>query len=279
MSTLMHLNQRLRSTENIRQITKSMEMIASVRFRKAHAQAKSSSYYCEKLEEILDSTSLHLQEASSPFFVHSKPTRCAVVLVSSDRGLCGGYNSALFHHAEHFLASRKELDPILHLIGKKALLYFAKKKWAMGLKLQEKNNFNYINPLLAELVRSFLSATVQHIFLIYTTCRSLMSREVVVEQLLPINGTEKKKEHLLFEPDAGSFAEKIAHRYLKTKLETMAYMAKSAELAARIFAMKAASQNAEEMIDHLMLERNKIRQALITREIIETARPIEEGYE
>jgi F-type H+-transporting ATPase subunit gamma len=275
MSSLSNIRNRLRSVGNIKQIATSMEMVASARFRKAHDKAKQAQFYIAKMQEILEKIS-----GASPDFIHPllkerSGKKIGVVVVTSDRGLCGAYNANILSAADKFLKDKEPENVELILLGRKAIQYYHQKKWTIrsehcgGGKIQ----LQQIKELSDQLVKSFFPGRLDSIWLIYTKFYNLMQREVILEKFLPIGklkGTNSAGLSYLFEPNIEELYEQILPRYCMTKIETMLYEAHASELAARIFSMKAAAKNAEEMIEQLTLERNKVRQAGITRELLET---------
>jgi F-type H+-transporting ATPase subunit gamma len=277
MSTLSQIRKQLQSVKNIRQIASSMEMVASARLRKAQIKARQAQFYILKTRQILE----RLQHASTdykhPLFEQRKVKKTGLVIIASDKGLCGAYNTRIFFEADRFLKKYAHENVELLLFGKKAVHYFRKKHftiiqkqegWSGKITLEEIRTFS---DTLCDL---FLQKQLDAIWFIYTKFHNLMSREVACEQFLPAgraqNDEKKDAANFIFEPNLEEIYHFLLARYCLTKVESMLNQSYASELAARIFAMQAASNNAGEMMDRLTLERNKFRQAGITREILET---------
>lgn len=198
--------------------------------------------------------------------------KIGVVIVASDRGLCGAYNTRVFDAADAFLKPGMELI----LVGRKAVQYYQRQQWKIRRQWNGwsgKASFLQVREFTDQLLQDFLKKQLDEVWLVYTQFHNLMRRQVVVEKFLPIGKPAAQKNskslNYIFEPDLDEIYEQIIVRYCATQIETMLDQAHASELAARIFAMKAASKNAEEMHDSLTLERNKVRQSNITRELLE----------
>ncbi len=198
--------------------------------------------------------------------------KIGVVIAASDRGLCGAYNTRVFAAADAFLKPGMELI----LVGRKAVQYYQRQQWKIRRQWtgwSGKTNFLQVKEFTDHLLQNFLQEELDEIWLVYTQFHNLMRREVVVEKFLPIGKPDAHKNpkpvNYILEPDLDEIYEQILTRYCATQIETMLDQAHASELAARIFAMKAASKNAEEMHENLTLERNKVRQSNITRELLE----------
>jgi len=282
MSSLSNIRTRLSAVTNIKQIATSMEMVASARFKKAQDQAKQAQFYIAKVHEILEKISAACTEFKHPLFIQRQVRKSVLVVVSSDRGLCGAYNSTLLAAADKFLQERRSEEVSLILLGKKAIQYYQNKPrlivatfpgWSGKITLPQ------IQKLSEQLISGFVSNHFDAVWLAYTKFISLMHREVRVEKFLPIGKPEAKQKILnyIFEPGPELLLEQLLPRYCMTKIESLLNEAHASELAARIFSMKAAAKNAEEMIKQLTLERNKTRQASITRELLETTASMRES--
>lgn len=278
MVALNNLRSRLRAVENIKKITTSMEMVASARLRKAQIKAKKAQYYIAKTREVLERLERSSSDYQHPLFQKKVVNKMGVVIVSSDRGLCGAYNTRVFSEADQFLQKHPHENIELILLGRKASFYYRKKKWRIRSEKvgwSGKMTFPEIKEFSNQLIDFFLSGELDAIWLVYTQFHNLMDRKIACERFLPlgIDRHEIEKKSLLnyiFEPNLDEVYLHILFRYCMNKIETVLDQSYASELAARIFAMKAAANNAAEMEETLTLERNKVRQAQITREILET---------
>lgn len=276
MVSLRDIRNRIRSVQNVKQITSTMEMIASAALRKAQIKAKQSKPYITEMRQILEKVSVASTDVRHPLFQKRTVKKRGVVIVTSDRGLCGSYNANIFLKADEFLKTFRREDVELFLLGRKGLNHYRRRPWRIQHSLVDwsgKISLQQIKELTFLLEQSFLSEAVDEIWLIYTKFHSVADREVVIEKFLPIErpqGEEKDTSaNYIFEPNIEEIFKELLPRYCVTRIQTMLYEAYASELAARALSMRAAAKNAEEMVESLTLERNKVRQAGITREMLE----------
>jgi F-type H+-transporting ATPase subunit gamma len=280
MSSLSNIRNRLHAVGNIKQITTSMEMVASARLRKAQLRAKQTQFYIAKMQELLEKINSAYPDFTHPLFIKRAIKKTGLVVVTSDQGLCGAYNTRVLAAADQLLKDQQPENVALTLLGRKAIHYYQHKKWKIQSQLpgwSGKITLAQVKELSEQLVKSFLSRHLDCIWLVYTKFYTLMHREVVVEKFLPLGqptGEKRGGLSYIFEPNIEEIYEQLLPRYCMTKIESMLNEAYASELVARIFSMKTAAQNAQEMIEHLTLERNKIRQTGITREMLETTSSI-----
>lgn len=278
MGTLSHLRSQLHAIKNIKKITTSMEMVASARLRKAQIKAKKAQYFVKKTQEILTRLEKSSSDYKHPLFQRRGSQKMGIVIVASDRGLCGSYNSRIFNRADQFLYSHAIQTTELILLGRKATQYYRKKEWKIHseqMGWSGKISFTQIQELSDHLIEIFLSGEFDSIWIVYTKFENLMERATVCERFLPLGAHSESSDpvpmlNYLFEPNLDEIYNAILRRYCINKIETVLDQSYASELAARIFAMKAAANNAAEMEESLTLEQNKVRQAAITREILET---------
>lgn len=275
MVTLREIRKRLRSVENIKQITKAMEMVAAARLRRAQAKAEQSRPYISKMKEMLENLAAST-DSKSPLLEQREVKKTCVFIVAADRGLCGSYNHNIFSAVDQFLKKYHTDQVELILMGRKAIEHYHhhQRRWKIRHELSEegeKQTIQHIKELNYRLMDWFVNREFDEIWIIYTHFVSILTRKVMVEKFLNISRPEKKSAPLnyIFEPPAEEiFAELIPH-YLVSKLHAVFDEAYASELAARIISMKTATKNAEEMIYSLTLTRNKVRQAGITKEMLE----------
>jgi F-type H+-transporting ATPase subunit gamma len=289
-ATLRELRGRIRSAGSIKKITKAQEMIATSRIGKAQARLKEARPYTVEITRVLTTLA---QEAAldHPLLVEKpSPKRAGVLVVSSDRGLCGAYNSGAFRKAEE-LFSRLRADgkkPVLYTVGRKAQGYFKFRNWDISESwtgFSERPSYENAAEVAETLVRAFLAgagddeeasdeAGVDELHIVYTEFKSMMSQSVGAHRMAPmvVEYIEDDNEpHTLysFEPDATTLFDALLPRYLTTRIYTALLESAASELASRQRAMKSASDNADDLIKSLTLEANRERQAQITQEISE----------
>lgn len=273
MATLREIRKLLRSVENIKKITQAMEMVAASRLRKAQAKAEMSRPYAHELKKILE-LMLEPSELRDHPLIHPRPVKKrGLIVIAGDRGLCGSYNQAVFLKAEGWLKEQEESELIL--VGTKPVNYFSGKRWPISHQLINwggKISYGQIQELAYTLMAEYKEKKVDELWLIYTHFVSPMVRKVLMERLLPLEmpvSQEKRGLTYLFEPNPHEILEELLPRYCVTKVQTALSEAYASELAARVFSMRTATKNAEEVIKKWTLVHNRVRQSNITKELIE----------
>lgn len=276
MTILRDIRRRLKSIENLKKITVAMERVAAARLRRADAKAAQSRPYITKMQEIVENLASIDVDKHPLFETRKEIKKVGIVIVAADKGLSGSYNSSLFSAAEGVLKKYKRDQLELILLGRKAIEHYRHGKWKVRHQLDGwagKISFEEIKAFSQQLVSWFLSGEFDEIWLIYTHFFGMTTRPIVVEKFLNIekSKTEKKTQlgSFIFEPNAKQILAELLPRYCVSRIQGVLQEAYAAELAARIIAMQTASKNSEEMLEHLTLVRNKIRQESITKEMIE----------
>ncbi len=273
VSSLRDIRKRIRATQKTKQITRTMQMVAASRLKKADEKFKQARPYSKKMETILS----HLLSTEGvirhPFLTAREVKSVGLVVVTSDRGLCGAYNGNVIAAAEGFLRENRDVPVQLILIGKKGFDYFKKRDWPIlhhVLEVAGKPDFRRISEITSTVIQFYLSHELDEIHLIYTQFLSALSIKPVCTQFL---GLQKKNVEqpvqTIFEPTLNEVLDRFLPEYVASRMYIALVEAATAENSARMVAMKAATDNAGEMIDRLTLSRNKARQASITKEILE----------
>ncbi|WP_068177968.1 F0F1 ATP synthase subunit gamma [Mycobacterium sp. UM_CSW] len=291
-ATLRELRGRIRSAGSIKKITKAQEMIATSRIGKAQARLESARPYAFQITATL--TTLSAEAAlDHPLLVEREnPTRAGVLVVSSDRGLCGAYNSSVFRRSEELFSLLREegKTPVLYTVGRKAQNYFRFRNWDITESwagFSEQPQYENAAEIATTLVDTFMKGTgddedqlsdddrgVDELHIVYSEFKSMMSQTAVAHRIAPlvVEYVEEEEElHTLysFEPDATTLFEALLPRYLTTRVYAALLEAAASELASRQRAMKSATDNADDLIKELTLMANRERQAQITQEISE----------
>jgi F-type H+-transporting ATPase subunit gamma len=291
-ATLRELRGRIRSAGSIKKITKAQEMIAASRIGKAQARLKEARPYADEITRVLTTLA---QEAAldHPLLVEvPEPKQAAVLVVSSDRGLCGAYNSGAFRRAEELFSLLREegKKPVLYTVGRKALGYYTFRNWDINESwtgFSERPSYENALEVAETLVDAFMAGrgdddddksdeqvSVDEVHIVYSEFKSIMSQSPSAHRIAPmvVEYVEDDNElHTLysFEPDATTLFDAMLPRYLATRIYTALLESAASELASRQRAMKSASDNADDLIKALTLEANRERQAQITQEISE----------
>lgn len=274
MATLREIRTRLRSVENIKQITKAMEMVAAARLKRAQARAEQSRPYISKMKSILESLASSSSDGKHPFMQSRIIKKTGLFVVTADRGLCGSYNTNILSAADKFLKNHTRDSVDLILMGRKAIDHYRQGPWKIRHKVfedGEKQDVSQVRAFAHQLGNWFIDGELDDIWIIYTHFINIMSRKVIIEKFLNIREPAKNKPALnyIYEPSTEAVFDEILPRFLVGKLHTAFDEAYASELAARIVSMRTATKNAEEMIYNLTLTRNKVRQAGITKEMLE----------
>ncbi|MFB9682754.1 F0F1 ATP synthase subunit gamma [Amycolatopsis plumensis] len=293
---LRELRSRIKATKSIGKITKAMELIATARITKARARVAASRPYADEITKVLSALAGAATTLDHPMLVERpNPKRAAVLVVTSDKGQCGGYNSNVLRATEELLALLRSegKEPQIYVTGNKGLNYYRFRGrevvdgWT-GFSDQP----GYANAVAAgdALVESFMRGAddadgnadgvtgVDEIHVVYTEFVSMLTQRPTAKRVAPLEveyseGEEEKPAGLLpsyeFEPSADTLLDSLLPKYINTRLYAAFLESAASELAARRTAMKAASDNANELVNTLTREANQARQAQITQEISE----------
>ncbi|TCP54819.1 ATP synthase F1 subcomplex gamma subunit [Tamaricihabitans halophyticus] len=301
---LRELRRRIRATKSIGKITKAMELIATSRIGKAQARVQASRPYATEITKVLSALAGAASNLDHPLLVErEQPRRAAVLVVTSDKGQCGGYNANVLRATEELLSLLREQgkEPVLYVIGGKGLNYYTFRKRAL---VESWTGFSdqphYVNAATAgeTLVESFLHGAddavdasgqpvagedgvlgVDELHVVYTEFRSMLTQTPVAKRIAPLEveyadeEAEEAPAGLLptyeFEPSPDALLDALLPKYINTRIFAALLESAASELAARRTAMKAASDNANELVGNLTREANQARQAQITQEISE----------
>jgi F-type H+-transporting ATPase subunit gamma len=274
MATLRDIRRRIRSVGNTAQITKTMEMVSAAKLRRAQSAVEASRPYATDLSAVLANLSLASGDAPHPAFVRREVKHRAIVLITSDRGLCGAFNTNLIRAAESRL---REVPPPaqLVLLGRKGFDYFRRRSAPILLSctdLGRAATWKFAEETSRAIASRVEAGEIDQVDLIYTKFRSALSRSVVVEPYLPLGrlgdaGTVQRD--YLYEPGPEEILARIVPYFLAMRLHMAIKESAASEHGARMIAMGSATKNANEMIQDLTLHMNRTRQATITREIVE----------
>ncbi|OCB33607.1 F0F1 ATP synthase subunit gamma [Mycobacterium malmoense] len=288
-ATLRELRGRIRSAGSIKKITKAQEMIATSRIGKAQARLEAARPYAFQITAML--TTLSSEAAlDHPLLVErEEPKRAGVLVVSSDRGLCGAYNSSIFRRSEELFSLLREegKTPVVYTVGRKALNYFKFRNWDITESwtgFSEQPTYENAAEIASTLVETFMKGAgddesqddqgVDELHIVYSEFKSMMSQAAVAHRIAPlvveyVEETEELHTLYSFEPDATTLFESLLPRYVTTRVYAALLESAASELASRQRAMKSATDNADDLIKELTLMANRERQAQITQEISE----------
>jgi len=277
MATLRDILKRINSVKSTRQITKAMKMVAAAQLRKAQLQAEQSRPYAEKMSHMLSHLSAAATEKlSHPYFEQRDVKKQTLVLMTSDRGLCGAFNSNMIRRAENWLNERDPEKTELVCVGRRGFFYFRKRQWKIIESFNEFNaemKFAMVRDLVGFLTNRFVTGETDEIHLLYTKFVSTAKTIPTLEKYLNIDRPESESDRAvgayIFEPTPDAIFSNLLPRYALVRLQSALADSFASEHATRMMAMTLATNNAGEMIDALTLQYNKARQAAITKEILE----------
>jgi F-type H+-transporting ATPase subunit gamma len=278
MPALIDIRRRIRSVKNTQQITKAMKMVSAAKLRRAQEAMFAARPYARKMLEVLNSLATRAHPDSHPLLRERPVERVLLVVVTADKGLAGGFNSNIVRAAVRFLKSDeltgKHVE--LEVLGRKGRDFFRRRSWpirAEEVGLFQSLQFPRAQQVAHRLIRSYVEAEVDQIWLAYNEFKTVVQQKVIVERLLPIERlalepTEPAQDYI-YEPDAKGIFDHILPKHVEMQVWHALLESLAAEHGARMAAMDAATNNAGEMIERLTLYMNKVRQAAITKEIIE----------
>jgi F-type H+-transporting ATPase subunit gamma len=271
------LRRRIRSVTSTRQITKAMEMVAAVKLRRAQALALATRPYAIRLTGMLESLAAVARERELPLFAAREVKQTALVLIGSNRGLCGGFNTNLFRAAEERLRHAEPGSLALVIVGRKARDFFRRRTWpvlATFADLGDDAGVESARRVTADLLARFESGAVDKVEILYTRFHSALRRQVTFETFLPIGaapaaGGPGVARDIIFEPGLEPIFAALLPRFASARMLAALADSRASEEGARMTAMGAANKNAGELLDLLVLQRNRLRQSMITREILD----------
>lgn len=305
MPNLKLIRDRIKSVKNTRKITEAMRLVAAAKVRRAQEQVEATRPFADRLAQVFYSlqTRLKFEDANLPLLQNREVKNVGLVVVSADRGLCGGYNSNIIRRAEN-RAKQLAADGVgyqMILIGRKAVQYFERRDYPIDSKFQGLEQIptaDEASKIADQALSLFLSEEVDRVELVYTRFVSLVSSRPVTQTLLPLDSEGLSKEDevfrltsrsgrldversavdtvekqlpqdMIFEQDPVQILDALLPLYLNNQVLRALQESAASELAARMTAMNNASDNASELVKTLTLDYNKARQAAITQEILE----------
>ena len=279
MPSLKDIRRRIGSVKSTQKITRAMKLVAAAKLRRAQDNILARRPYALKLLEMISELALRADAGDHPLLEVSEPNRVMLVILTSDRGLCGAFNTNILRAAEAYRRENadKHDEILLSVVGKKGRDYLAYRKidiyrYFPGLDVG--TALDRAREVSDAILTDFLEKGLDKVYLLYNEFKSAMSQEIVVEQLLPIVPMELPEEQgvavdFVYEPNKIELLETIMPMYVQVEVYRAALESTASEFGARMTAMENATNNASEMIGALTLEYNKARQAAITTELLE----------
>ena len=277
MPSLIDIRRRIRSVKNTQQITKAMKMISAARLRKAQERALAARPYGKMLREMLanvaSAASQNPDAGGNPLLAVRPEKKILVVVVTADRGLAGGFNANLLKLAQRFVNEHRDAELSFELIGRKGRDYFLKRQARISgehLDMMRSLNLAYADKIADAIIDRFSRGEIDAVYMFVNEFKSVMAPTLSETRLLPIEVPKSQEQvDYIYEQKPEELLGTLLPRYIKLQVYSALLESIAAEHAARMTAMDAASSNATDVIDKLTLYMNRVRQASITREIIE----------
>jgi len=280
MSGEKEIRSKIASVKNMQKITSAMEKVAASKIRKAQLQMEASRPYAERIRRVIGHLAHANPDYKHPFLTERKVSRVGYIVISTDRGLCGGLNANLFKTVIGEIAQMKDdnVEVDLALVGAKAVAFFRRLGGSVvgtATHLGDKPQVNDLIGSIKIMLDAYSDGKIDRLFLVSNEFVNSMTQTPTLTQLLPASGIGSDDEDLqkhwdfIYEPDAGELLDDLLMRYIESQVYRGAVENFACEMAAKMVAMKSATDNAGDIIDGLQLKYNKARQAAITQEISE----------
>jgi len=290
MANVRDFRTRIRSVRSTQQITRAMYLVAAAKMRRAQDRIVAARPYARKMLEVLSSLAARAGADKHPLLARRNEERLIVVVISADKGLCGSFNTNILNSARAFLNRQSGRQVQVDVVGKKARDWFKRRAYTVRrvqVDLFRSLGLEQADSIAADLVAQFTAAECDAVYLVYNEFKSILQQRVVVESLLPIpravldpaamaarreaegEAGALPPEDYIYEPDERTLFDALLPKHVTTQIFRALLESAAAEQGARMTAMDNATRNAADMIDSLTLQMNKIRQASITKEILE----------
>lgn len=284
MANLRDIKNRIASVKSTQQITKAMKMVSAARFRKAEEAITSNRPYSNKMLEVLGSLALRTEQDAHPLLVRREPKNIALVVFTSDRGLCGSFNGSLIRSIDRFFREKSsQYESVkLYIVGKKARDYYKNKdvqKLGEMVELFGNVSYGHANEIGKTLTDLYVKEELDLVYMVYNEFKSALTQNVVYDRLLPVEPPETAADasnpEYIFEPGKKALLEWVMPRYINVRLFRAMLESTASEHGARMTAMDSATKNASEMIGRLTLKYNRARQEAITTELMDIVNGVE----
>jgi len=255
-----------------------MKMVAAAKLRRAQESIVNARPYADKMREVIGSLSLRVELDRHPLLVRREVKKQEILMITSDRGLCGGYNQNIIREVVHLLKEKPEgVETIqLNIIGRKGLAYFKRRDYP--IRKEYKNilgdiQYQAVAEIGKDIVTAYEAGEFDELLMVYNHFRSAISQQVTIQKLLPIEPIAVPEGTVItdyiYEPSEREILDQLLPKYIEVQIYRAMLEALASEYGARMTAMESATNNAAEMIDRLTLDMNRARQAAITKELME----------
>ena len=294
MATLKEIKSRMSSVKGIEQVTRAMKMVATVKLRRAQAAIIQARPYAYRIRDLLNDLIPQVESELNPLLAIREPKKFCTVVVTSDRGLCGSFNTNVLHKAEEIIAANGRENTKLIAVGRKARDFFKNRNYdliASYINFSKELNFNHAVEVTETITAQYLSHDLDRVDVIYHEFKSAVKQDLIAERFLPLKPGDAREEFMpgtkeddedsekdyasplsgdmLFEPSVEAVVNAIVPKYLGVQMWRILLESNASEQGARMTAMENATEAAEEMIEELQLSYNKARQSSITRDLLD----------
>jgi len=277
MPSLKSIKKRIGSVKNTRQITKAMKMVSAAKLRRAQDNVVAARPYAAKLGDVLSRLAGNVEADCSPLLQQRGNGKALLIVITSDRGLCGGFNANICKAADRFVKEKKgEYESLsLMTVGRKGHDFLKNRHavWKNYSGIQSNLNYQTAALLAQEVIDAFVAEEFDEVYLLFNAFRSVMSQDITLDKLLPITPAAGAEEaapaQYIYEPSKSELLAELLPKHIEVQLFRALLESVAAEHGARMTAMDSASKNASEMIGKLTLQYNRARQAAITKELME----------
>ena len=282
MPTLLDFRRRIRSVKNTQQITRAMKFVAAARLRRAQERALAARPYAREIARVLRSTMARIENPQHPLLTRRPEQRILVAVLSGERGLCGAFNANVLRKAQEVFRANAGKKVLVLPIGKKGRDALRKRGYefvAEYINVLARVELRVAREISAKIIELYASGEVDAVYAVFNEFKSVLAPSLAVDKLLPVEGLSSAEEtpveaaaaqvDYIYEQPKEYLLDKLLPRYVESQLMRAMLESSAAEYAARMTAMESATNNASDVIEALTLHMNKVRQAAITREIIE----------
>src|SRR5207249_554098 len=276
MPNLLDIRRRIRSVKNTQQLTKAMKTVSAAKLRRSQEHVFAARPYADQLKRVLGNLTTRLENVTHPLLDVRPEEKILFIIVTADRGLCGAFNSNILRTAQGFIREHKDQPISLLAVGRKGRDFFRRR--TVLIRAEFVNIFSHLDygharDISDAVIQAYTNAEVDAVYIVYNEFKSVIQQRVVVEKVLPLSRgdlkeTESQPDYIFEQPPQEIF-NRLLPRYVEIQIYRALLESAASEHGARMASMDTASRNAGDMIDMLTLNMNRIRQAAITREIIE----------
>ena len=276
MPNLLDIRRRIRSVKNTQQLTKAMKTVSAAKLRRAQERVFSARPYAEQLKRVLGNLTVRIENVFHPLLEVRPEERILLVVVTADRGLCGAFNANILRAATAFLRDHIPQKVTLAMVGRKGRDFFRRRGIPIRsefVNIFSKLDYGHARDISETIIQLYSDAEIDAVYIVYNEFKSVIQQRIVVEKVLPLSRVDLQPAaaqlDYIFEQPPQEILNRLLPRYVEVQIYRALLESAAAEHGARMASMDTASRNAGEMIDMLTLNMNRIRQAAITKEIIE----------